>query len=463
MKRRAKGKNPSGGMYVGVDVGGTSILAALADEAGLVVARAKNSTPRGDDPEPVIGTIEQTIAAVLRKARRAGHEAAAIGLAIPGVVDPKRGRIVVTPNMPLSGVAISKRLKKRFKLPVALGNDCNLGAVGEKWLGSARAARSVMAILVGTGIGGGFVQKSRLWRGAREAAAEIGHMVMQIGGPECGCGNRGCLEALASRSAMERDLREAIAAGRPSLLSELCQGDLSVIRSRYLRQALEAGDELTKEVVHRAAEVLGYACLSVRHLLDPELIVLGGGVLEACSEFIMPVVEQIVAADRLPGARQGGQVVLSALGDDAVVLGSVALARKATGRSPFRKRFAVEPQYPRVGPVEFGQIAVEGASYRRDLFINVHGKIIERDKELARQSAGSSHLIGARELEQVCQGGPALLIVGTGMKGQVQLAEDGRQFLERRRIECRLLPTAEAAAAYNESKGRRALLVHITC
>jgi len=461
MKRRAK--DVSDAMYVGVDVGGTSILAALVNEAGQVVSRAKNPTPREDKADPVLTTIEETIDQVLRKALRKGNTVAAIGLAIPGVVDPKRGLIVVTPNMPLSGVAIRKRFKKRFKLPIALGNDCNLGAVGEKWLGSARRARSVMAILVGTGIGGGFVQKNRLWRGAREAASEIGHMVMQIGGPECGCGNRGCLEALASRSAMERDLREAIAAGRQSILSELCQGDLSVIRSRFLRQALEAGDELTCEVVRRAAEVLGYACLTVRHLLDPQLIVLGGGVLEACSEFIMPVVEEIVASDRLPGAREGGQAVLSALGDDAVVLGCVALARKAAGRSPFRKRFAAEPQYPRISEIEFGRLVVDKTTYREDLFITVHGKIRQRDKDMARQATGSSHIVGARELEKVCRGGPELLIIGTGMEGKVQLADDAQQFLDRRLIECRLLPTPEAVAAYEESAGRRAILIHVTC
>jgi len=461
MKRRAK--DAAGKMYVGVDVGGTSITAALVNEAGQVISRAKNPTPRVDQAEPVLAAIEQTIDEVLRKALRKGHTVAAIGLAIPGVVDPKRGLIVVTPNMPLSGVAIGKRFKQRFNLPIALGNDCNLGAIGERWLGSARSARSVMAILVGTGIGGGFVQKKRLWRGAREAASEIGHIVMQIDGPECGCGNRGCLEALASRTAMERDLREAIAAGRQSALGELCQGDLSVIRSRYLRQALEAGDELTREVVRRAAEVLGHACLTVRHLLDPELIVLGGGVLEACSEFIMPVVEQIVASDRLPGAREGGQVVLSSLGDDAVVLGCVALARKAAGRSPFRKRFAVEPQYPAVGPVEFGRIVIGGETYSSDVFINVHGKIKQRDKQLARESQGSSHLIGPQELEKVCRGGPALLIIGTGMEGQVELADQAESFLQRRRIEYRLLPTPEAVEAFNQANGRRALLAHLTC
>ena len=155
----------------------------------------------------------------------------AMGVAIPGVVDPELGRIVVTPNMTLTGVALGSHLEARFHVPVALGNDCNLGALGETWLGSARRASSALGIFVGTGIGGGFVRKGKLWRGAREAAGEIGHIVMQIGGPKCGCGNHGCLEALASRTAIENQLRAAVGAGRQTVLTELLGGDLQVIRS----------------------------------------------------------------------------------------------------------------------------------------------------------------------------------------------------------------------------------------
>ena len=226
----------------------------------------------------------------------------AIGVAVPGVVDPETARVVVTPNMNLTGVALGSYLEARFKVPVVLGNDCNLGALGEAWLGSSRQASSAIAILVGTGIGSGIVRKGKLWRGARESAGEIGHIVMQIGGPKCGCGNQGCLEALASRTAIERDLRQAVAAGRKTALSSLLQGDLSLIRSSTLRKALESEDELVTEVMRRASEVLGYACLTVRHLLDPEVIVLGGGVVEACSQFMLPIVEHIVGCDQLPGA-----------------------------------------------------------------------------------------------------------------------------------------------------------------
>ena len=175
---------------------------------------------------------------------------------------------------------------------------------------------------------------------------------MQIGGPKCGCGNLGCLEALASRTAVERNIREAIVGGRKSLIAELAGGDLSIIRSGMIRKALDASDELASEAVRRAAEVLGYACLNVRHLVDPDVIVLGGGMIEACADYIMPVVQRIVGEDPLLGAREGGGILLSALGDDAVLLGAVAAARLKAGRNPFKKRYRARPVYPQIDGVQ---------------------------------------------------------------------------------------------------------------
>ncbi len=325
-------------LYLGVDVGGTKVQASVVLESGEILTRQRHPTPRNETPKRELCAIEAVINDALAAAKKKIRDVQAIGVAIPGVVAPKEGHIVVTPNMSLGGVGIGKHLERRFRVPVAVGNDCNLGALGERWLGAARNARSAFAILVGTGIGGGFVRKGKLWRGAREAASEIGHIVMQIGGPECGCGNRGCLEALASRTAIERDIRLAISEGRPSMVTDLTEGDLTVIRSRVLLKALEAGDAVVHEVMQRAAEVLGYACLTVRHLIDPEVIILGGGVIEACGDFVVPIVRKIVEADRLPGAREAGHIAVSTLGDDAVVLGAVALARAIAGRSPFRKQ-----------------------------------------------------------------------------------------------------------------------------
>ncbi len=450
-------------LYLSVDVGGTKIQASLVEETGAILGRQRDSTPRGGGPEQAVAAIERIVEKLFKERGLSPSELTAMGIAIPGVVDPDEGRIVFTANMALTGVEIGAHLEARFRIPVALGNDCNLGALGEAWLGSARRANSAVAILVGTGIGGGFVRKGKLWRGARESALEIGHTVIQIDGPVCGCGNRGCLESLASRTAIENQLRAAVAEGRKTVLTDLLQGNLEVIRSRALRQALEAEDPLVTEVVRRAAETLGYACINVRHLIDPEVIVLGGGVIEACSDFILPIVENIVGSDGLPGARDGGRVLLSALGDDAVVLGAVALARSLARRSPFKKRFAVAPRYPSVVRARFGEVTIGGKLYTRDVFITVDGEVKKRKKHPARQEHEASHTLHPKEVEKACRGGPEVLFVGTGESGSLKLSDGALRYLSQRSIDCKALPTPEMPEAYNKSNRRKAAVIHVTC
>jgi glucokinase len=445
-----------------MDIGGTNILAALVDESGLILRSEKTLTPRDDNPDVVVAAIEKAIVDVMEKAGIESDDLTAVGIAVPGVVDPKRGYVVVTPNLCLGGVSLGPRLQERFKLPITLGNDGNLGALGETWLGSAQKSKSTLYICVGTGIGSGLVLRGKLWRGRRESAGEIGHMVMQIGGPKCGCGNLGCLEALASRTAIERDIRAALAAGRNTAIFELAGGDSGIIRSGMIRKALEAADELTSEVVRRASEVLGHACLNVRHLIDPDLIVLGGGVIEACADYILPVVQRIIAEDPLVGAREGGGILLSALGDDAVVLGAVAAARRKAGRDPFKKRRRVRPIYPQIGCKE-GEIAVGDKQYKDDVYITVNGKTKMIEEIAAQQAAGFPHKIGARELEILCKGGPEILFIGAGKCGQVEMGEDAGRFLDLRRIKFKLLSNAKAAEGYNKSKRRRAALMHVSC
>ncbi len=458
-----KNSNGEQRLYLGVDIGGTKVQAAVVRESGEILGREKVPAPRKGGPERVVAAIEKCIDDALRKNGIVAGDLTAIGIAVPGVVDPDRGLVVVAPNIRLTGVAIGPLLEARFRTPIIVGNDGNFGALGETWLGSARKARSALYICVGTGIGSGFVQRGRLWRGDRESAGEIGHIIMHLGGPKCGCGNHGCFEALASRTAIERDLRDAIAAGRSSALTALAGGDLSVIRSGMIRKALEAEDPLVTEVMRRAAEVIGYACVTVRHLLDPEAIVFGGGVLEACSDFIMPIIENLVGLDPLPGAREGGRVLLSALGDDAVALGAVAAARKLVGRSPFKKRYFVKPRYPTVRRAGLDQVAVGRKSYRRDIYIPVSGKVHKRDKGLVKTLHGSAHTIGPKELKDVCRGGPEILFVGGGKSTNVELTEDARMFLAQRSIDCEILPTAKAIDSYNKSKRRKAALIRTKC
>jgi len=446
--------------YVGVDVGGTNITCALVEPSGAIVARHRARTPRTGTPRHTLDMIVGAVAKLLAQAEAEAPQVQAIGLGIPGLVDPEQGRVIVTPNMNLTGLKVVPPLAKKFGIPVVLDNDVNLGTLGEQWLGAARKADSAVGIFVGTGIGGGLICDGQLVRGARHAAGEIGHMVMEVDGPLCGCGNKGCLEALASRSAIERDIRDAVAAGRKTILTDLLGGDLSSIRSKALQRALDAEDELVSAVMRRAARFLGFACLSVRHLLDPEVIVLGGGVMEACGSFVMPVVEEVMDSDSLTAGRESARVVRSELGDDAVVLGAVALAQAAVGSGPEAEKAT---EYPAVSDYQFGRLTVGGEVYRRDVYILVDGKVKKRKKALAKEVYGTSHKIGPEELSKVCEGRPDVLVIGSGEDGQARLTDEARGFLRERGITVRIAVSAQAAEKYNRAEGRKAALFHLTC
>ena len=331
----ASAKNDSK-YYMGVDVGGTKILAALAKPSGKIVASKRCSMPRQGGSAAAIAAITGLMSDLLDE-NGGVRRLEAIGLAVPGTVSSD-GTITFSPNTSLGGLKLRPRLEKRFGVPVEMGNDVNVGTMGEKWLGAGSAASSVVGIFVGTGIGGGIIIDNKLVTGWRGAAAEIGHMQMQLhDGPKCGCKAFGCLEALASRTAIEREIRRAIRGGAKSLLTELVGKDLSRIRSGSLKKALEKKDRVVCDAMRSASEVIAKACINIRHLLDPELIILGGGVIEACGFFMMPIINRVLAADTLAAGTGLCKVVPSLLGDDAVVLGAVAMAQQAAGKKPLKK------------------------------------------------------------------------------------------------------------------------------
>jgi len=310
----------------------------------------------------------------------------------------------------------------------------------------------VVGIFVGTGIGGRVFADGKLHRGSRESAGEIGHLVMEIGGPKCGCGSLGCFEALASRTAMERDIRAAVAGGRKSIITELAGDGSGLIRSGMLRKALSAGDEVVTEVMRKASEVMGYACLSIRHLVDPEVLLFGGGVIEACGHFMLPIIERIVESDPLTGARPGGRVLESALGDDAVALGAVALAQQAVGRSPFRK--AKTPKYPKVKLRAGGKVTVGRRAFAAGALVDGDGISAVCDPINAAQGR-----LRLKVLRRACQGCPSVLFVAAGADGEVKLDERGQMLLHYRDVDLRARPLRKAIRAYNAYKDRKALLL----
>jgi len=449
--------------YVGVDVGGTNIAAALVAESGAIVARHRKLTPRGGSSKQLLATLAETVEKVLEKTDVVLGAVAAIGVAVAGVVDRQKGRVVFTPNLSISGFELVRPLEKLFGVRVALGNDVNLGTLGEKWFGAAKQAQNVVGIFIGTGIGGGIINEGRLLRGSRQGAGEIGHIVMDMEGPRCGCGNRGCLEALASRSAIERDIRLAVKHGRKTTLNKMLNGDLSSIRSKALRRALAEEDGLVTEIMRKASTILGHACITVRRLLDPELIVLGGGVIEACGDFVMPIVEAVVSSDAMLQGGSEGIVVRSVLGDDAGVLGAAILAQELVGRLPSAESLSAAPRYPTVDETHFGGITIGGKVYDCDIYIRTNGEVKRRKKAAVKKTYGTSHKIGPVELEKVCKGDPEIIIIGTGQNGAASLTEDGEEFLRSKGIRYKALASPKAVGEYNKTDARKALLVHVTC
>jgi len=317
----------SKGFYIGVDVGGTKIAAGLVSPAGKILGWEKASTPRKHGAGEVMAAIMRAIREVMRGAGLKPRRLKGIGVGLPGVVDAEGERLLAAPNIPLAGYPIAKELRRRFDVKIALGNDVNLGVLGESWLGAARGLDDVVGLFPGTGVGGGVICGGKLLWGAHGAAAELGHVILDPEGPLCGCGSRGCLEAFSSRSAIERNIRAGVRAGRPTEIRALNGGSLDVIKSKVLSRALAKRDPLVTEVVRRAAERLGQACVSLRHCFDPEAFVFGGGLIEACGDFILPVVAKRLAQDPLFKKVGSCRILRSRLGDDAVVLGAVDLVK----------------------------------------------------------------------------------------------------------------------------------------
>lgn len=309
--------------YIGIDVGGTKIAAASVDTNGKIIARTKSPTPPKARGQIILKAIEQAVEEILNDSP--SSKPLGIGLGIPGIADPRTHAIIVTPNIKLAGFPLKAALSRKFKTPILIDNDVNCGLLGEQWLGAARKAKNVIGLFPGTGIGGAILINGQLVTGSQGAAAELGHMTVDLNGPMCSCGNQGCLEAMASRWAIQRDIRAAIESGKKSIITELTKGNLDVIKSKALKESLRQKDPVVTKVMTRAATVLGRACVSINHIFNPEMIVLGGGVMEACGNFLLPNIKKIVKDDPFFKKFKPCQVVEAVLKDDAVILGAAAL------------------------------------------------------------------------------------------------------------------------------------------
>ena len=314
---------------VGVDMGGTKILAAVINAEGEIVQQAKTATKPKKGSDAVIKRIARCIGEAIDGAELKPSQIRAIGIGSPGPLDPETGVIIFAPNLGWSNVPLKAELEANLNIPTFVDNDVNVGTLGESAFGAGQGVKNLVGIFVGTGIGGGIILDGKLYHGVNKTAGEVGHMIVEANGPQCGCGNFGCLEAVASRTAITRDLQKAIQKkGKKSILTKLNGGKLDQIRSQAIAKAVKRGDKPTIKVMQRTGKYLGISVASIVHFLNPEMVVLGGGVIEAMGDSLLDPIRQAAAKYALPTTMDGVQIVEATLGDNAGVVGASVLARQ---------------------------------------------------------------------------------------------------------------------------------------
>ena len=313
-------------VYAGVDLGGTNIECALARPDGQILSSGKALTLSHEGPAAVLERIADLTRGL---AAEVGAEPAALGLGVPGLADLQSGSTRFLPNFPTHwrDVQVAEILSPRVGCPVHLLNDVRMATLGELAFGHGRTSRTMAFFALGTGIGGGVVIEGRLRLGPLGAAGELGHQTIVPDGPRCGCGNYGCLEALASGPALAAEGIRLLRSGQAPVLHGRVRGDASAVTPSEMAAAAAAGDLAVRETITRAARYLGIAAANVINILHPDLIVFGGGVA-AIGPLLFDTVRQTVRkrVGMLPV--DDIRIEPSLLGDKAGIMGGIALAMK---------------------------------------------------------------------------------------------------------------------------------------
>jgi len=317
--------------WIGFDFGGTKMLAVLLDDSFKPIARKRKKTKASEGQKPVLNRIVEVIRSCLKDADVSESSLAGIGVGSPGPLDLERGIILDTPNLGFKNVKLKATLEDVFHCPAVIANDVDAGVYGEYCFGAARGARCAVGLFPGTGLGGGCVYDGRILRGKTRSCLEIGHLQVLPEGPLCGCGKRGCLEAVTSRLSIAAAAAAAAHRGDAPFLREDPGTDIAAIRSRALARAIDAGDETVKQIVLDAAKWLGVGVSMAVNLLAPEIVVLGGGLVEAMPDLIRKEVELSARARVMPVFEKSFTVKVAELGDDATAMGAGALAKDSPG------------------------------------------------------------------------------------------------------------------------------------
>ena len=307
-----------------LDVGGTKVLGAIFNEKDKIIYRLKKRSKSGgegsaDVEKVIISVVEEMIkeSGIDRKKLNA------VASCAPGVIDQEKGIVLFTPNLPWRNYDMAASMRKQFGVPFYVGNDVNLGVLGEYHFGAAKGFKNIVGFFVGTGMGGGLVLNGKLFTGNQFKAAEYGHMVLDPEGPLCNCGQRGCLEAFSSKQGMTAYMRQQIGRGRESMMADAIKD--GVFRSKKLVKAVEAGDKVAVEAVDRACHWLAVATGNLINTISPDLVLYGGGVIEAVGDTFLEKILREVDDYCMAEIRSTVELKNASLGDDSVLYGALAL------------------------------------------------------------------------------------------------------------------------------------------
>ena len=307
-----------------LDIGGTKVLGAIFDENRKVIHRLKKKTKAGgDSSENVEEVIISVVDEMIKESGLKKSQINAIGAGAPGVINQESGVVLFSPNLPWRDYDIRTPIEKKFGVTFHIGNDVNVGVLGEYKYGAAKGYRNVVGFFVGTGMGGGLILDGRLFTGNEFKAAEYGHMVLDPEGPLCNCGQRGCLEAFSSKKGMSAYIREQAARGRKCMLADKI--DAGVFKSSALKKAIAAEDTVTMEAVNRACHYLAVATGNMINTISPDVVVYGGGVMEAVGDIFLDKITAEVDKYCMPSIRSTVELKTAALGDDSVIYGALSM------------------------------------------------------------------------------------------------------------------------------------------
>jgi glucokinase len=312
--------------WVGFDLGGTKMMAAVFSPEFRLLGRRRRKTKGAEGAKAGLERIVETIRDALEEGKVDSGKLAGIGVGCPGNIDLEKGVIIDSANLGWHNFPIGEALEQAFDCPAVVLNDVDAGVYGEYRFGAGKSARCLVGVFPGTGIGGGCIYEGKVLRGKNVSCFEIGHVQVNPQGLPCGCGRIGCLETEASRLAIAAASAMAAFRGEAPHLLSAAGTDLANIRSGMLADAIKAGDRVIEQIVARAARLIGWAVGDVVNLLAPDVVVLGGGVVEAMPDILVEEVEKAARQRAAPPFAKTFKVAAAKLGDDAVVRGAAAWA-----------------------------------------------------------------------------------------------------------------------------------------